>query len=323
MRFDGSEAQLSMLRELAESLTDPVFLVDKAFNVWYSNRAFEQAAGVRMGSKKFKDAPCYELLGLDICKNNCVMKQAVATQKNVRLAEIGGLNAGGERKNFHINAIPLENAQGHAFGALIFLRDVTAETQVHEKYKQLVAKNSNIALSGAIEAGNFVDVLQLFMFLQKTGELELTAESSTNRGFVFFESGQIVGCVLLEGDARIEAEKAFDRMVGWQKGAFSFHLQRTTEPEKRITGSTDFLLMDTVRERDELTMRKPLDRMAKLSVAREPVEGDQLTPVQQRVVEKLRTPMSVALLLGTSPDSDSRLLNAVWLLKDKGIVAVG
>jgi hypothetical protein len=161
------------------------------------------------------------------------------------------------------------------------------------------------------------------MFLQKTGELEVSMEQSQTRGFVFFESGQIVGAVLLEDGARIEAEKAFDRFIGWRAGAFSFHLQRTIEPEKRISGSTDFLLMDAVRERDELGMHKPLDRTTKLSLAREPVEGDQLTPVQQRIVEKVRTPMSVALLLGTSPDSDSRLVNAVWVLKDKGIVGFG
>jgi PAS domain S-box-containing protein len=321
MRFDGSEAQLNMLRELAESLTDPVFLVDKAFNVWYSNRAFEQAAGVRMGSKKFKDAPCYELLGLDICKNNCVMKQAVAAQRNVRLAEIAGLNAGGEKKNFHINAIPLENNHGTAFGALIFLRDVTAETQVHEKYKQLVAKNSNIALSGTIEAGNLIDVLQLFIFLQKTGELELSQNQSEHRGYVFFESGQIVGVIALENGARTEGEKAFDRLLGWQAGAFSFHLQRTLEPQQRISGSTDFMLMDAVRERDELTTHKPLDRTITLRLEREPVETDELNSIQRIVADKVRTPMSVALLLGTTPHSDSRIVNAVHQLREKGIVA--
>lgn len=321
MRFDGSEAQLSMLREIAESLTEPVFLVDKAFNVWYSNRAFEQATGVRMSSKKFKDKPCHELLGLDICKENCVMKQAIAAARNVRLAEIGGTNAGGERKNFHINAIPLETAQGTGFGALIFLRDVTAETQVHEKYRQLVAKNSNIALSGAIEAGNLIDVLQLFMFLQKTGQLLITQDVSAQQGNIFFEAGQIVGVVLCEHDVRIEGEKAFDRLLSWQAGSFTFQRERTLEPAVAITGSTDFLLMDAVRERDELGTHKTIERTTTVTLLRAPTEEDAISVVAKRLCDKLGKPMSVALLLGILNDSDARLLNALHLLKSKGIVS--
>ena len=320
MRFDGSEAQLSMLREIAESLSDPVFLVDKAFNVWYSNRAFEQAAGVRMSSKRYKDAPCYELLGLSICKSNCVMKQATSAQKNIRLAEIAGLNAGGEKKNFHINAIPLENAQGNAFGALIFLRDVTAETEVHEKYKQLVTKNSHIALSGAIESGNVVDVLQLFMFLQKTGELMLKHTEGIV-GHLFFENGRIVGAVLLDGGTRVEAEKAFDRMIGWQSGTFSFRRERTIEPAIAIAGSTDFLLMDAVRERDELGARPPIDRSVTVRLVRAPTPEDELGPVPLKLCDALVAPATIAVLLAGSLESDARLLNALHLLKEKGIVA--
>src|SRR5687767_13469823 len=117
MKFEGGEDQMEMLREIAENILDPVFLVDRQFNVWYFNRAFEATVGVRMSSKRYKDRPCHELLNLSICKTACVMKQAVEARQNIRLAEIPGLTAGGDNKNYHINAIPVTNAEGNPFGA--------------------------------------------------------------------------------------------------------------------------------------------------------------------------------------------------------------
>ena len=146
MRFDGTEEQLEVVREISEGLTDPVFLVDRNFNVWHYNRAFEAVVGIRLGSRRYKGAPCHQLLGLTICKDHCVMKQAVESNETVRLAEIDGRNSAGEDHTFHITAIPLTKADGVAFGALIFLRDITAEATIHRKYKQVVSQNSAISL---------------------------------------------------------------------------------------------------------------------------------------------------------------------------------
>ncbi len=323
MKFDGSEQQLEMLREIADNILDPVFLVDRGFNVWYFNRAFETTVGVRMNSRRYKDRPCYELLGLGVCKDNCVMKQAVATKQNVRLAEIPGKPAGGEEKNFHINAIPVSNEQGTPFGALIFLRDITAETQIHEKYKQLVARNGAISLSGQIEAGNLVDIIQLFIFLQKSGQLDLKSDDAT--GTIVFERGQLVGIIL--GEAA--GEKALDRMLGWLRGTFSFSPKVTVSVEQRLEGSADFLLMNALRERDELAARQneapPSEaRPSVLRIATsgdEADEGEGLEGLLWQVYELAVEGRTVGQIQAGLPHSDSRVLVALLELRDQGIVS--
>ena len=90
---------------------------------------------------------------------------------------------------------------------------------------------------------------------------------------------------------------------------------------ERMTGSTDFMLMDAVRERDELTTHKAVDRGTMLRVERAATEADALEPLHTTLCGRLQTPMSIAQLIETSPESDSRLLNAVYQLKAKGIIA--
>ncbi len=317
MRFDGRPETLELLREIAEAIVDPVFLVDKAFNVWYYNRSFEQTVGVRMNSRQYRDRPCYDLLGLTICKTACVMKQAVATGKNVRLAEILGHTAGGEAKTFHINAVPVTGADGQPFGSLIFLRDITAEAQIQEKYKRLVSKNTGIALSGQLE-GNLIDVIQLLAFLQKSGQLIL--QRGADEAFIAFERGQMVAALL----GRALNTKALDRMLGWKSGSFSFSPNVTVDVSKRFEGSVDFILMDLVRQRDELEARLTdlPDLGAPVKVVRFPAEGDpEVDATALALLQQLGKGTIVAEALEPVEASDSALLLALLKLRDAGIVS--
>jgi PAS domain S-box-containing protein len=316
MRFDGRPETLETLREISENILDPVFLVDRGFNVWYANRAFEHAVGVRMSSSKYKDRPCHELLGLTICKDACVMKQAVAQNKTVRLAEIAGKVASGDLKNFHINAVPVTNAEGQPFGSLIFLRDITVETQIHEKYKQLVAKNSSMSLSGQLE-GNLIDVIQLLNFLQKNGQL--TLQRANDEGYILFERGQMVKSAV--GNAR--GVKAVDYLFGWADGQFSFSPKVTVEIEGRIEGSADFLLMDIVRERDEIGARqKDLpagDAVLEIQRVIGP-EEQALAGAPFALFEQLVQGQPLPQAFSALPYTDTHLALSLLKLRDAGVV---
>ena len=317
MRFDGTEEQIQIIREIAESLTDPVFLVDRAFNVWYYNRAFEGAVGIRLTSRRYKGAPCHQLLGLTICKDACIMKQAADTAQTVRLAEIAGTNAGGVQMNFHITAIPLLKADGGAFGALVFLRDITAETTIHRKYKEVVTRNMSISLSGQIEHGNLIDVIQLFVFLQKTGQLSLRTKDAA--GEIVFENGRMVHV----GIGSATGEKALGRLVAWEEGTFSLSPQVTVALTARIEKSSDFLLMDAVREKDEVAARKHElpSYDAKPTVLRiAEQEKDQLSDFVWRICEFGVEGKSVGQMVELMAESDARVLLALLELKDKAIV---
>jgi PAS domain S-box-containing protein len=316
MRFDGRPETLEMLREIAENIVDPVFLVDKGFNVWYYNRAFEQAVGVRMSSRQYKDRPCHELLGLSICKDACIMKQAVSQKKAVRLAEIVGRTAGAEDKMFHMNAVPVTGGDGNPFGALIFLRDITAEAQMQEKYKRLVARNAGIALSGQLE-NNLIDVLQLLSFLQKSGQL--TLHRGESEGAVVFERGQMVAAAL---GAAINV-KALDRLLSWPDGSFTFSPKVAVAVTSRFEGSADFILMDLVRERDELASRRQEmpDVMVRPCLARAPTETDtDMAGAPLALCEHLVTGPTLAETLEALEHSDTRLMLALLRLRDKGVV---
>lgn len=316
MKFDGTEEQLEMIREIAESLTDPVFLVDKAYNVWYHNRAFEALVGIRMSSRRYKGAPCHKLLGLKICGDACVMRQAVQTRQDVRLAEIEGTTANGESHNFHITAVPVFNTQGAAFGALIFLRDITAETQIHRKYKELVARNTAISLYGRIEGGNVVDILQLLSFLQKTGRLQLDSEGL--QGDILFQNGQMVGITL----APVIGEKALGRLLNWHDGGFSFQPETTVQITDHLTKSSDFMLMDALREKDEVGARKgevpALD--AKPAILRIiDREKEEVSEVVWNVYEWCLEGKNIEQIIEHLPYPDNRIYLALLQLKDQGI----
>jgi hypothetical protein len=317
MKFTGSEEQLEILREIADNISDPVFLVDRMRNVWYFNRAFEAAVGVRMNSKRYRERPCSELLGLDICGASCCMLEAINGGQTTRLAEIHGHVAGGDDRNFQITAVPVANASDKPFGALIFLKDVTAETRIHEKYKELVARNSSISLSGQIEEGNLLDVIQLFAFLQKTGELSVKSESA--EGSIIFENGRMANVQL----GMAQNAKALDRLLQWRKGGFSFRPTVTREIRERITVSSDFMLMDAVRERDELKARAnemPTLDTSVFAIRPLPEDDKELGDIHRRVCQAASAGASLRSMLEMLPEPDTRICLALMALRDRRVI---
>lgn len=317
MRFDGTSEQLDLLREIADSLSDPVMLVDRAHNVWYHNRAFEAIVGIRLSSRRYKGAPCHKLLQLATCKENCIMQQAVETKQIVRLAEIAGTTADGEPHNFNVNAVPLENSTGTMFGVLVFFRDITAETQIHKKYKELVSRNTAVALSGRIEQGNLIDIIQLVAFLQKTGTLTLEHENSA--GEIAFDKGQMVAMTL--GNA--EGEKALGRLLNWEQGTFAFKPEEQVEVTNRLAKSSDFMLMDAMRERDELLVRK--EELPALSAKPHVLriadrETDELQDLSWQVYELGLEGKPVLEMLDACIEPDTQIYSALLSLRDKGVL---
>ena len=317
MRFNGSQDQIDILREVAENLAEPVFLVDKAHNVWLYNRAFEALVGVRMSSRRYEVQPCHALLGLDICRDSCAMMRAVESGQNVRLAEISGTTADGERHTVHINVVPLTNEAGGSFGALVFLRDITAETRIHQKYKELVMRNAAVSLAGRIENGNLPDIVQLLAFLQKTGYLVL--RNGDAQGEIAFERGQMVVITL----SHVRGEKAFGRLLGWQEASFSFRPEAEIEVAERLGKSSDFMLMDAIREKDELSARAAelpqLD--SKPEVVRiASLEEEQIPQLEWQLYELGLRGFTVEQMLEALVAPDAKIWMALLELRTRGIL---
>lgn len=110
------------------------------------------------------------------------------------------------------------------------------------------------ALSGRIEDISLPDLLQLLSASRKTGVLAVRGQRQ--RGRIVLEEGRVVSCSIA-GREHLDPRKAFYRMLTWSSGGFA--LQGATDEvfEQPMAESTEALLMEGVRQLDELKHLEP------------------------------------------------------------------
>ena len=98
---------------------------------------------MRQVARGIKDKYCYEILELNICKNECIAQQCWSANRHVRLDEISGSIAGETQKlRFILSAVPITDEQGNHIGALEIQRNVTDEAVVQVKYQEMLEKEA-------------------------------------------------------------------------------------------------------------------------------------------------------------------------------------
>ncbi len=104
-------------------------------------------------------------------------------------------------------------------------------------------------MTGSIAEVPLPDLLQLFSASKKTGVLQITTE--TDVGSIYLEEGMVQFAVV-NGDESVPPEKAFYRVLVWDKGTFDLlpKVERTFPTE--ITSSIEGLLMEGMRQLDEM-----------------------------------------------------------------------
>ena len=104
-------------------------------------------------------------------------------------------------------------------------------------------------MTGSIAEVALPDLLQLFSASKKTGVLQITTE--TDVGSIYLEEGKVQFAVV-NGDESVPPEKAFYRVLVWDKGTFDLlpKVERTFPAE--IQGSIEGLLMEGMRQLDEM-----------------------------------------------------------------------
>jgi len=171
-------------------------------------------------------------------------------------------------------------------------------------------------IEGDLNQISLIDLLQIFHFNHKSGELHL--ESDGKVGTIYMVRGAVINARYNE----VEGEKAFYRLVTWDKGKFWFAPgEGIWEP--RIDRPTDFLIIEGVRQSDELAALKgqlPTPEMA-LSIK---VAVDQLPkglrPATQQVLLLLQRHEKVAEVLDRCALPDLEILQILKVLIDKGLV---
>ena len=127
-------------KQIAPALIDSYFVVDHERNIVDFNRAF-YAMLPRQLARGLKGKKCFDVLELNICRDNCIAHQCWQTQRPVRLNEISGNIAGdpnAEKLRFILSAVPITDDQGNPVGALEIQRDVTDEAEVQVKYQEML-----------------------------------------------------------------------------------------------------------------------------------------------------------------------------------------
>jgi PAS domain-containing protein len=135
------------LAQFSDIFIDSYFIVNLERTIVDFNRVFH-AMLPRSQARNLKTKKCYEVLQLDICKENCIAQQCWKMGRHVRLDEIGGRIIGEEDRpmRFIISAIPIRNDQGEIIGAMEMQRNVTDEAVVQSKYqKQVEASAAQLA----------------------------------------------------------------------------------------------------------------------------------------------------------------------------------
>jgi hypothetical protein len=104
-------------------------------------------------------------------------------------------------------------------------------------------------MTGSIAEVALPDLLQLFSASKKTGVLQIT--TLTDVGAIYLEDGRVRFAVV-NGDESVPPEKAFYRILVWDKGTFDLLPKSQREFPVEIQGSIEGLLMEGMRQLDEI-----------------------------------------------------------------------
>lgn len=164
---------------------------------------------------------------------------------------------------------------------------------------------------GNLQQIGIFDLLQLLSMNRRSGALSVTSQAGA--GEVRLADGEIVDAVY----RRLEGEKALYRLLGETEGVFSF-ASGTAHSLRRIVLPTRALLLEGTRHIDETRRcREALDSESDAFLAIVPPEASQ-QEAEQRVLEVLLAPRTLAELLDEVPLADLEVLEALRELLEAG-----
>lgn len=164
-------------------------------------------------------------------------------------------------------------------------------------------------LRGNIEQMPMVDLIQLLNMNRRSGALGIT--TGYGAGEIRLSDGEVIDAVY----RRLEGEKAFYRLLGERAGRFAFSPGEAATA-RRLTSPTSHLLMEAMRQVDEVRRRRR--ELAPAGEALMMVEGSRPTtlptapaPLERELTALLQIPRSLDELLDELPATDLTVLEAV------------
>jgi len=127
-------------------------------------------------------------------------------------------------------------------------RDMDAK-QINEQLEEVAAsKPTSGVMSGRIEEVPVPDLLQLFATSKKNGVLNIAGEQE---GRIHLRQGRVV-FASIGGAEMLGPRKAFFRIIAWDTGRFVLEQGASERFPRELEGTTESLLMEGLRQLDEL-----------------------------------------------------------------------
>lgn len=160
------------------------------------------------------------------------------------------------------------------------------------------------------------DIIQFLHMNKKEGELKLTLGSQV--GHIYIKEGDIYNAVF-EG---VEKEKALYRLLEWNEGGFEF-MPKTVDAPKKIHSSTSNLLMEGMRQIDEVKRIKERfpDQKNLLKMKVEPANlPKDLDPVIYDIVKLMKVYARVKDLVDRCPLPDYEVYWTLTEMLSRGFI---
>lgn len=194
------------------------------------------------------------------------------------------------------------------------LSSILAYCRRLEQTRQVGGEEQEV--EGHLNQISLVDLLQIFSLNRKDGLLSL--HHAEHQGSVSLLGGLVSNARL----GQLQGEKAFFRMLAWDEGTFHFSPGVSTE-EARITTPTDHLIMEGLRQQDELAAQAhslpSLDARLALKVPSGHLPRG-LRPATQEILLLLQYYHRVGDILDHCSRPDLEILQILQVLLDKGLL---
>lgn len=186
------------------------------------------------------------------------------------------------------------------------------------------AEISNHSMSGSIDEIPLMDVLQWLATSRKTGKLEVKDPDAERIGSLHLREGKVFYAAISNAD-KLTPEKALMRMLNWKRGSFELDSDVLEEVENEISMSLEHMLMEALRQEDELVAlanKTPLPKgHARVALAKPcPLRWKELEEEELGLVQDMIEAGSWWRVLDTSPTDDLTLSRTLVALKSKGVV---
>ena len=163
-----------------------------------------------------------------------------------------------------------------------------SDAQVKQNLEQVAVvqsqRQTKTAMTGKIEEVPLPDLLQLFHTSKKNGVLVVTNEQEAR---IYLRQGKVYYAVINDNHD-LGPQKSFNRIITWEIGEFELRPPDNQEFMTELDESTEHLLMDALRQLDELRRIQgslpAMDETLTISVPMQPALRD-LSPEELDVLQ--------------------------------------